>query len=43
MFQSVTSDFFSKNHSKDVKFDRDEIKDTLKKLFSVKNIIIYIY
>ena len=42
MFQSIADDFFKKSHSKDVKFDGEEIKGILKKLFSVKNIIIYI-
>ncbi|MBR2744708.1 MAG: SpoIIE family protein phosphatase [Clostridia bacterium] len=42
MFQSIANDFFKKNHSKDVEFDGNEIKYTLKKLFSVRNIIIYI-
>lgn len=42
MFQSVADDFFKKGHSKDVKIDRDEMKDVLKKLFSIKNIVIYI-
>lgn len=42
MFQDATNDFYKKNHSKDVKFDSDEMKELLKKLFSVRNIIIYI-
>lgn len=42
MFQDTTNDFYKRNHSKDVKFDGDEMKELLKKLFSVRNIIIYI-
>ena len=42
MFQGVTGGFEREKHSKDVKFNQEEIKDMLVKLFSVKNIIIYI-
>lgn len=42
MFQGITNGFYQKNHSKDVKFDGEEMKDLLKKLFSVRNIVIYV-
>lgn len=42
MFQGMASDFYKKNHQKDVKYDGDEIKDMLRKLFSVRNVVIYI-
>ena len=42
MFQSLAGDFKEKNHSKDVNFNGEDIKATLKKLFSIPNIIIYV-
>ena len=42
MFQGIASDLNKKNHSRDVKFDGEEMKDLMKKLFSLKNIIIYV-
>ncbi len=42
MFQGMASDFYKKDRQKDVKYDGDEVKDLLKKLFSVRNVVIYI-
>ncbi|MBQ3409491.1 MAG: SpoIIE family protein phosphatase [Clostridia bacterium] len=42
MFQGVAGDFAKKNHNKDVKYNQIEVKDLVMKLFSVRNIIIYI-
>ena len=42
MFQNIASDVNKNNRSQDVKFDGEEIKDILKKLFSIRNIIIYV-
>lgn len=42
MFQGMTSDFYKKSRQKDVKYNGDEIIDLLEKLFSVRNIVIYI-
>ncbi|MBR2705009.1 MAG: SpoIIE family protein phosphatase [Clostridia bacterium] len=42
MFQGVASDFSKKNHGKDVKYSQIDVKDLLLKLFSVRNIIIYV-
>jgi len=42
MFQGVTGDLGRKSHSKDVRYNQIEVKDLLVKLFSVRNIIIYI-
>lgn len=42
MFQGVAGDYNRKNHGKDVKYDQIDVKDLLLKLFSVRNIIIYV-
>ena len=42
MFQGVAGDYSKKNHSKDVKYSQIDVKDLLLKLFSVRNIIIYV-
>lgn len=43
MFQNISGDFTNnKNHYKDVKFNNEEISISIKKIFSLKNIIIYI-
>lgn len=43
MFQSIPNGFSeSKSHEKDVKFNNEEVFELVKKIFSVKNIIIYI-
>ena len=42
MFQGVAGDYGKKNHGKDVKFEQIDVKDLLAKLFSVRNIIIYV-
>lgn len=42
MFQNIANDLGGKNHSQDVKFNSEEIKDVLAKIFSKQNIIIYI-
>ena len=42
MFQGVTSGFERKKHSKDVKYESNEVKEVLVKLFTVRNIAIYI-
>ena len=42
MFQNIANDLNGKNHSQDVKFNNEEIKDVLAKIFSKQNIIIYI-
>ena len=42
MFQSVTGGFERKKHSKDVKYSQEEVKDILLKLFSVRNIVVYV-
>ena len=42
MFQNIASGVNKNNRSQDVKFDGEEIKDLLKKLFSIRNIIIYV-
>ena len=43
MFQNIASGVNKNNRSQDVKFDGEEIKDILKKLFSIRNIIIYVF
>lgn len=42
MFQGVAGDYNRKNHGKDVKYNQIDVKDLLLKLFSVRNIIIYV-
>ena len=43
MFQNIQNDFSSnKSHLKDVKFNTEEITVLAKKIFSLKNIIIYV-
>lgn len=43
MFQNIANGFSeNKSHYQDVKFNNEEIKSTLKKIFSKRNIIIYI-
>ena len=42
MFQGVAGDFNKKNHSRDVKYNQIDVKELLLKLFSVRNIIIYV-
>lgn len=43
MFQNIANDFSSgKSQVKDVKLNTDEISSVLKKIFSIKNIVIYI-
>ena len=42
MFQGVAGDLGKKSHSKDVKYSQIDIKDLLSKLFSIRNIVIYV-
>lgn len=42
MFQGITGDLGNKNHSKDVRFNQIDVKDLVIKLFSIRNIIIYV-
>lgn len=42
MFQGVAGDYNKKNRSKDINFNQIDVKDLLTKLFSIRNIIIYV-